>query len=97
MTATVLTVHEASERLMDALRYHYGIKDVSASDPLVKAIVEYGDRERAHDETGVHAASEHVYAELTHHFGPRDLGAHEPFVEALTAYGQACRAEGPKH
>jgi hypothetical protein len=97
MPAPITSVHEASEHLMDTLRQHFGIKDVAANDPLVRAIVEYGDRERARDDVGVHSASEHLYAELTHHFGPRDLGAHEPFVEALTAYGQACRAEGPRH
>jgi hypothetical protein len=97
MTATTtLTVHEASEHLMEAITHQFGVKDISAHDPLVMAIVDYGDHSRAHDDAGVHAASEHIYVALTHHFGPRDFGSHEPFVMALTAYGQACRAEGPR-
>jgi hypothetical protein len=94
---TTVTVHEASEHLMDAIRHHFGTKDLAANDPLVVAIVDYGDKSRTHDDAGVHQASEQIYVALSHHFGPHDFGAHEPFVVALTAYGQACRAAGPKH
>lgn len=94
---TTETVHEASEHLMDAIRHHFGTKDLAANDPLVVAIVDYGDKSRVHDDAGVHQASEQIYVALSHHFGPHDFGAHEPFVVALTAYGQACRAAGPKH
>ncbi|MEO8540753.1 MAG: hypothetical protein ABI577_13520 [bacterium] len=90
------TVKHASSHLYEAMTHHYGPLDLSAHQPLVKAISEYGQMSRQHDDVGVTAASQHVYEALTHHFGPRDLGASDPVVMALAEYGAACRAAGAK-
>lgn len=89
-------VKQASAHLYEAMTHHYGPLDLSAHQPLVKAISEYGQRSREHDDEGIKLASTHVYEALTHHFGPRDLGAHDPVVMALAEYGQACRTAGAK-
>lgn len=89
-------VKQASARLYEAMTHHYGPLDLSAHQPLVKAISEYGQRSREHDEDGVKLASAHVYEALTNHFGPRDLAANDPVVIALAEYGQACRDAGIK-
>ncbi|HQW51762.1 MAG TPA: hypothetical protein PL082_06865 [Tepidiformaceae bacterium] len=89
-------VKQASAHLYEAMTHHFGPLDLSAHQPLVKAIAEYGQRSREHDEEGVKQASAHVYEAMTHHFGPRDLGANDPVVHALAEYGQACRTAGPK-
>lgn len=89
-------VKQASAHLYEAMTHHYGPLDLAAHQPLVKAISEYGQRSREHNDEGVKLASAHVYEALTHHFGPRDLGAHDPVVKALAEYGQACRDAGPK-
>ncbi len=89
-------VKRASGHLYEAMTHHYGPLDLAAHQPLVKAISEYGQRSREHDEEGIKRASTHVYEALTHHFGPRDLGATDPVVHALAEYGQACRAAGPR-
>lgn len=99
-TETITTAEEAVKRasthLYEALTHHFGPLDLSAHQPLVKAISEYGQRSREHDEEGMKKASQHVYEALTHHFGPRDLGANDPVVHALAEYGQACRDAGKK-
>ncbi len=89
-------VKRASAHLYEAMTHHYGPLDLSAHQPLVKAISEYGQRSREHDDEGIKRASTHVYEALTHHFGPRDLGATDPVVHALAEYGQACREAGKK-
>jgi len=90
------TVKQASAHLYEAMTHHYGPLDLAAHQPLVKAISEYGQRSREHNDDGVKLASAHVYEALTHHFGPRDLAANDPVVKALAEYGQACRDAGPK-
>lgn len=92
--ATHPTVSQASAHLYEALSHHFGPLDLSATDPVVRAISEYGQRSREHDERGIAEASRRVYEALTHHFGPRDLGANDPVVIALSEYGQACREAG---
>ncbi len=89
-------VKQASAHLYEAMTHHYGPLDLAAHQPLVKAISEYGQRSREHNDDGVKLASAHVYEALTHHFGPRDLAANDPVVKALAEYGQACRDAGPK-
>lgn len=89
-------VKQASARLYEAMTHHYGPLDLSAHQPLVRAISEYGQRSREHNDEGVSQASTHVYEALTHHFGPRDLGANDPVVMALAEYGKACRDAGLK-
>ena len=89
-------VKQASSHLYEAMTHHYGPLDLAAHQPLVKAISEYGQKSRDHDDDGVKLASAHVYEALTHHFGPRDLAATDPVVKALAEYGQACRDAGPK-
>lgn len=89
-------VKQASAHLYEAMTHHYGPLDLAAHQPIVKAISEYGQRSREHNDEGVKLASAHVYEALTHHFGPRDLGAHDPVVKALAEYGKACRDAGPK-
>ena len=96
MTDHEAAVKQASAHLYEAMTHHYGPLDLAAHQPLVKAISEYGQRSRDHDEDGVRVASGHVYEALTRHFGPRDLGAADPVVKALAEYGQACRNAGPK-
>lgn len=96
MTEAESAVKSASAHLYEAMTHHYGPLDLAAHQPLVKAISEYGQTSRAHDEDGVRLASAHVYEALTHHFGPRDLGAHDPVVMSLAEYGKACREAGPK-
>ena len=96
MNDTEAAVKQASSHLYEAMTHHYGPLDLAAHQPLVKAISEYGQRSREHDEDGVKQASTHVYEALTHHFGPRDLGAHDPVVVALAEYGKACRDAGAK-
>jgi hypothetical protein len=94
MNDSEAAVKEASSHLYEAMTHHYGPLDLSAHQPLVKAISEYGQRSREHDEDGVRAASAHVYQALTQHFGPRDLGANDAVVKALSEYGTACREAG---
>jgi len=89
-------VKRASAHLYEAMTHHYGPLDLSAHQPLVRAISEYGQRSREHNDEGVSQASTHVYEALTHHFGPRDLGANDPVVMALAEYGKACRDAGLK-
>lgn len=89
-------VKQASAHLYEAMTHHYGPLDLAAHQPIVKAISEYGQRSREHNDEGVKLASAHVYEALTHHFGPRDLAANDPVVKALAEYGQACRDAGPK-
>ena len=96
MTNSEEAVKQASGHLYEAMTKHYGPLDLAAHQPIVKAISEYGQKSREHDEAGVKEASEHVYEALTRHFGPRDLGANDPVVKALAEYGQACRAAGSK-
>jgi hypothetical protein len=93
---TEAAVKAASAHLYEAMTHHYGPLDLSAHQPIVKAISEYGQRSRNNDEEGVKRASEHVYEALTRHFGPRDLGANDPVVVALAEYGKACRDAGAK-
>jgi len=89
-------VKAASARLYEAMTHHYGPLDLSAHQPIVKAISEYGQHSREHNEDGVKAASTHVYEALTKHFGPQDLSATDSVVKALAEYGQACRDAGTK-
>ncbi len=89
-------VKQASAHLYEALSHHIGNLDLSANDPLVRAISEFGQRNREGNDEAVKAASEHVYEALTHHKGNRDLDAHDPVVVALAEFGNACRAEGLK-
>jgi len=89
-------VKHASECLYEAMTHHFGPLDLGAHQPIVRAVSEYAQRNREHDDEGIHAASQHVYEALTNHFGPMDLGAHDPVVKALAEYGNACRAAGPK-
>lgn len=96
MTDPEAAVKQASSHLYEAMTHHYGPLDLSVHQPLVKAISEYGQQSREHDEEGVKQASAHVYEALTHHFGPRDLAANDPVVKALAEYGAACRAAGAK-
>ena len=90
------SVEQASAHLYEALTHHYGPLDLSADQPLVKAISEYGQRCREHDEEGVKAASRHIWEVLSHRAERLDLGANDPLVKALSEYGAACRAEGQK-
>lgn len=90
-------VKQASAHLYEAMTHHYGPLDLAAHQPLVKAISEYGQRSREHDEAGVQEASKHVYEALTKHFGPRDLAANDPVVHALAEYGKACRDAGVRN
>ena len=83
----------AKDHLHDALSHKFG-PSRAAYEPVLRAILEYGQKCREHDEEGVKAASQHVYEALTHHFGPLDLGANQPLVKALAEYGEACRAVG---
>jgi hypothetical protein len=83
-------MERARDHLHDALAHKFG-PTRSAAEPLIRAIAEYGQKCREHDETGMAAASTHVYEALTHHFGPLDLGASQPLVKALAEYGKACR------
>jgi hypothetical protein len=46
MTVESLSVEQASEHLYEALTHHYGPLDLSATDPLVKAISENGQASR---------------------------------------------------
>ena len=89
-------VKRASEHLYEAMTHHFGPLDLGAHQPIVRAVAEYAQRNREHDDEGIHAASQHLYEALTHHFGPMDLGAHDPVVKALAEYGNACRAAGLK-
>ncbi|MGE5597590.1 MAG: hypothetical protein ACM3S1_16320 [Hyphomicrobiales bacterium] len=95
-TTTTPTVQQASEHLYEALTHHFGPLDMSANDPIVRAIAEYGQRAREHDSAGIDAASKHLYEVLSHHSQRLDLGADDPFVRALSEYRAACWAEGPK-
>ena len=88
------SVSQASAHLYEALSHHFGPLDLSATDPVVRAISEYGQRCREHDEEGMKTASAHVDEALTHHFGPRDFGANDPVMFALSEYGQACKEAG---
>ncbi|MGE0600833.1 MAG: hypothetical protein AB7J35_04255 [Dehalococcoidia bacterium] len=96
MTDPEAAVKAASAHLYEAMTHHYGPLDLSAHQPIVKAISEYGQRSREHDEAGVAHASEQIYAALTHHFGPRDHAANDGVVKALSEYGKACRDAGVK-
>lgn len=94
MTDAEARVRQASEHLYEALTHKFGPLDMGANQPLVRAISEYGQRSREHDEERIREASRHVYEAMTHHFGPLDLGAHQPVVKALAEYGKACREAG---
>ena len=94
--ATSLSVPQASERLYEALTHHFGPMDLGATDPLVIALSELGQRSREGDEVAVDAASRLVYEALTRHQGNRDFGATAPFVVALAEYKDACRSAGVK-
>ena len=96
MTAATptLTRPEASKRLYEALSHHSVTLDLGARDPLVVAIVEYGDRCHAQDDAGRAKASQHIYEALTHRGGKTDFDARDEFTRALAAYGEACWAEG---
>ena len=97
MTATTsLSVPQASERLYEALSHHFGPMDLGATDPLVIAISEYGQRSREGEPTAIEVASRHVYEALTRHQGNRDFSATSPFVVALADYKDACRFAGPR-
>lgn len=89
-------VHKASEHLYEAFTHRFGPLDLGAHQPVVLAIVEFGQKSREGDEEGMHAASQHLYEALTHHFGPLDLGAQDRLVLAIAEYGEACRAAGPR-
>ncbi len=89
-------VKAASSHLYEAMTHHYGPLDLSAHQPIVKAISEYGQRSREHDEAGVAQASTRIYEALTHHFGPQDHSANDRVVKSLSEYGKACRDAGVK-
>lgn len=89
-------VKKASAHLYEAMTHHYGPLDLAAHQPIVKAISEYGQKSRQHDEAGVSTASAQIYEALTHHFGPQDHGANDGVVRALSEYGKACRDAGVK-
>ena len=90
------TVSQASAHLYEALSRHAGNLDLSATDPLVRAISEYGQANREHDDEKVQRASKHVWEELSKHRITMDLGAQDPVVRALSEYGEACKREGVK-
>ena len=101
MSTDTMTDHEAavkaaSSHLYEAMTHHYGPLDLSAHQPIVKAISEYGQHSRNHDEAGVARASGQIYEALTHHFGPQDHAANDGVVKALSEYGKACRDAGVK-
>ena len=96
MSSDTLSVDQASTHLYEALTHHFGPLDLGASDPLVKAISEYGQRSREGDEEGIHEASAHIWETLSHRKERLDLGANDPLVKALAEYGEACRREGVK-
>lgn len=89
-----LSVEEASAHLYEALTHRFGPLDLSADQPLVRAISEYGQRCREHDEEGIAKASARIWEVLSHHSERLDLGAGDPLVKALSEYGAACRAAG---
>lgn len=93
---STLSVEQASERLYEALTHHYGPLDLAANQPIVRAISEYGQRSREHNEAGIEAASKQIWQVLSHHSERLDLAANDPVVKALSEYGAACRAAGPK-
>jgi hypothetical protein len=90
------TVRHASAHLYEAMTHGFGPLDLGAHQPIVKAIAEFAQRSREHDEAGRETASLHVYEALTRHFGPRDLGAADPVVKALAEYGRACQEAGAR-
>jgi len=90
------SVEEASAHLYEALTHHFGPLDLSADQPLVRAISEYGQACREHDEEAIAKASERIWEVLSHHSERLDLGADDPLVKALSEYGAACRAAGPE-
>ncbi len=89
-------VTDASAKLYEAFTHHFGPLDLSAHQPIVKAVSDYAAAARAHDQAKLHEAADHIYVAVTHQFGPRDFGAHDPFVVALSEYGAACAAEASK-
>lgn len=88
------SVSDASAHLYEAFTRHFGPLDLSAHQPIVKAVSDYAAAARSHDQEKLHTASNEVYVAVTHQFGPRDFGANDPFVVALAEYGAACAAEG---
>jgi hypothetical protein len=96
VSSSNLDVRTASQHLYEALSHHRGNLDFGANDPLVRAIVELGDRCRHHDDAGEAAASKRVWEELSHHATTLDLGADDPVIRALSEYTDACRREGPR-
>lgn len=92
--ATPLDVHSASQHLWEAFSHHQVTLDVSAHDPIVKAVSAYGQACREGRQGEIDAASRHVWEELTKHKTTLDLGADDPLVKALAEYGEACRREG---
>ena len=93
---STLSVEQASAHLYEALTHHFGPLDLSAHQPIVRAISEYGQRCREQDEQGIAEASKHIWQVLSHHSERLDLGARDPLVKALSEYGAACKAAGPK-
>lgn len=89
-------IRQASAHLYEALTHKFGPLDLSAHQPIVLAISEYGQRAREHDDEGMSRAAELVYEALTHRFGPLDMGAQQPLVLALAEFGEACKAAGPR-
>ncbi len=95
-THTIPSVEDASTHLYEALTHHFGPLDLGATQPIVKAISEYGQYSREGDEAKVKEASAHIWQALSHHSERLDLGANDPLVKALAEYGDACRRAGPK-
>lgn len=90
------SVTQASAKLYEAFTHRFGPLDLSAHQPIVKAVSDYAAAARLHDQAKLHAAADEVYVALTHQFGPRDFAANDPFVVALSEYGAACAAETAK-
>jgi hypothetical protein len=95
-TGTPVSVHDASQHLWEAMSHHQITLDMSASDPIVRAVTAYGQACREQDAAAIKATSAHVWEELSHHSVTLDLGADDPLVKALSEYGEACKREGVK-
>ena len=88
------TLSEASAHLYEAFTHRFGPLDLSAHQPIVRAISDYAAAARSGDEEKQRAASSEIYVAITHQFGKIDLGARDQFVIALSEYGAAAAAEG---
>lgn len=95
-TDAIPTIEEASAHVYEALSHRFGPLDLGATDPLVKAISEYGQRCREGDEEAINEASSHIWQALSHRSERLDLGANDPLVKALAQFGDACRRAGVK-